>query len=187
MIEKNMLFLTIPFLALLVGFVFTYIQVWHKKSKREAKESQVTEEIVAQLRAQKEERTNAIAESEKVSSDELKEFLEEQCLVLEKRVKDSEQANKSLSDEISKLEAKVNARQRKKPQSGYLDFGIRNVGLTKGCFGETQAAMQVLSLQTNPVTYHTTPSLQRAAKPARVKAAKTRFMSVKGASAKAKP
>ncbi|MCD6725322.1 hypothetical protein LT012_18175 [Vibrio cholerae] len=66
MIEKDMLFLIVPFFALLVAFVFTYIQVWYKKSKREAMESQITDDIIAKLREQRIDAINATSESQPV-------------------------------------------------------------------------------------------------------------------------
>ncbi|EIA0777359.1 hypothetical protein [Vibrio cholerae] len=64
MIEKDMLFLIVPFFALLVAFVFTYIQVWYKKSKREAMESQITDDIITKLREQRIDAFNATSESQ---------------------------------------------------------------------------------------------------------------------------
>ena len=48
--DKETVFLVIPFLALLVGAIFTYFNVWYNKAKREADESDLTDSIIDELR-----------------------------------------------------------------------------------------------------------------------------------------
>lgn len=146
MLEKEILFLTIPFLALLVGFVFTYIHVWHNKSKREALESQITEDILAKLREQKTERIQKNTENKKVLDESVKEALA-QSLATENRLKKSYEENKRLLELLSKQEAQANASQLRRSWGGYVGIGNPLGGTF---IGETKAAMQELSRQTNP-------------------------------------
>ncbi|MGY0615855.1 hypothetical protein [Vibrio sp. FJH11] len=189
MFEQEILFLTIPFLALLVGFVFTYIHVWHNKSKREASESQITENIVAQLREHKTEDIQKNAEKEKTPDpDELvKELLAQQYLVAEKRWEEFCEANKIVSDKISKLEAKMHSNQRSKVNPRSVGLAMSNSLGVQSYIGETKAAMQALSLQMPSEIPYDFAIEYRASLPSRFRGrVKTRDLQVKGASSKTK-
>ena len=182
MIEKEILFLTIPFLALLVGFVFTYIHVWHNKSKREASESQITEDIVAKLREQKTEDIQENTQEEKELNEPEKELLAH-YLAEKKRWEGSYEAMKSTSEQLSKLAAEVRAIQRNNARIRTIDFGIGNS--MEGYLGETKAAMQTLSLHLSPDRPHNAPQGYYGS--VRVRGpVKTREVQVKGARSKTK-
>ncbi|EGQ7654997.1 hypothetical protein ABPD30_004060 [Vibrio parahaemolyticus] len=185
MIEKNLLVLTIPFLGLLAGFVFTYFQVWHKRASRDATEAQVTDDIVAQLRAQRKEAINTESDSEDVLWDKLTDVLEKHNIEIEERLAKYERLHKLLDSlaSLDALDSQTDRRRKEKSCAHYLDFGISNGVLSRSCFGETQASMQILAEQANPLPYGRTPAIVRPGI-----ASKVRHSNIKkGAIRKAKP
>ncbi|WP_261884396.1 hypothetical protein [Vibrio pomeroyi] len=139
MIEKNVLFLTIPFVALLVGFIFTFIKVWYKKSEKEADESRITEELVTQLRAQKKEHTQGTAESDKELKQSFEDLLAQQTLANEKLWKEKEDRIKLMLSGLAKTDIHTHSRDPFLSVSAFPSY-----------LSETKAAMQILSLQTQP-------------------------------------